>query len=234
MTWVVSTPSDAVRPAGPPDEGESKLSAAEPSLQVEVAASELLLVLGEDYFKIPELSVRSGKTDNNAPVQPLRVDPHALAKASPPASAERDFWQDVAILSDKVTTLPWNQLGVKTDRVAYAIATVSAAYTLQASEQQSASKNYNVGPVVVKTPVGPSKDAAATDSVGSKAAPPDEPDLTDAILSLLGFEQTVAPEGARELDAVVMTETRLRAAVALVAAGVNRNSALKAAQGRKG
>jgi hypothetical protein len=198
-------------------------------LPAEIAASELLIQLGREYFTIesPALDPDSKHVGSEAR---QHVNPRAIANSSPPFSEARDFWEDVAAMSDRAVIWPPHLgtagLGHSKDPVAYAIATVSASYTLAGSDRRL---HHAVSALPLqassKEPPKASSDALKTATT---------PDFADALASLFGFEDVAALEDVRELDPYVFTRARELAARAIVAAAVNHSSALKSAEGRRG
>jgi hypothetical protein len=204
-------------------------------LAADIAASELLLQLGHEYFTVdtPGTSVepRSQLADHR-----LRIDPQAIANTCPPVSDQRDFWEEVSATCEKAGS--WlsksntNILGTSTDPVAHAIATVSASYTLAASEKRLAAGAAIVGSAT--TQAASKETARGAHDVHKPQTRGSEPSIADALAHLFGFEEVCEIEYVRELDPQVFTHARELAARALVAAATNRNSALKSAEGRRG
>lgn len=221
-----STPDAAVEPL------DTNL---EHVLPADIAASELLVQLGYEYFAIGGEASNSEPNAAHRPDGNRTIDPQQLATASAPGSMERDFWEDVAVATEKASHLPHHSSSSPNDTLAYAIATVSASYTLPSSERRA-----------TPTTAG----AANAPSAGAPTAAPKAPlrsdqgndlhvnnqpaDLFEALASLLSFEDVAGLADVREIDPAVFQQARELAAAALVATETNRNSALKAAEGRRG
>lgn len=203
-------------------------------LPTDIAASELLAQLGHDYFTI-EVS-RSLSGAQTAPTtQRLIIDPHALAMSSPPLSEQRDFWEEVAATSDLASRLPMRPdsgaFGLASNPVAHAIATVSATYTLGPTEKRPAG---SPGVVNFQPSSGAPKETSKASNEARRQFNDAEPGFAEALASLFDFEQIAELDGLDNLAPETFARARELAARSLLAASINRNSALKAAEGRRG
>ncbi len=235
MSQVVSLPADAAGAPGFDSELEPNQGESGAFLTTDIVASELLVQLGHEYFAFDRDPVTSGANETRAQNTRATISPQALANASPAPSGERDFWEDVATTSEKAAQLPPSYLGKPLDPVAYAIATVSASYTLPVSDKRGPNTTTPAATHPSRSPAAQSRDSS-TEVTGKHAqhATSETPDLLDALASLLGFEEIAGLDGLGELDPTTFSRARELAAHALAAAATNRNSALKAAEGRKG
>lgn len=232
MTEITAARPDRML-AGEAVGDQTKIGQADTVLATDIAASELLVQLGHEYFSLgapsgPDPSPPKANVDSAAP----RIEPRSLANASPPNSQQRDFWEEVAATTERITVLPQSALGVPNDPISYAIAAVAASYTFAATERRA------TGPTG-GTPPGTSQlhnretpqTSGETRSARSKT---ENADLFDALLSLLSFEEIADLSSAVDLAPSTFSQARELAASAMAAAATNRNSALKAAEGRKG
>jgi hypothetical protein len=165
------------------------------------------------------------------------IDPRALADAYPKQSIERDFWEDVALVSERAAllqndvphALANSGVGTPHDHVTQAIAIVAAQYSLPADKRVSPASGSSPG-------AGPSR--AEHVSHPQRPSSPDsistELDFFDVVADLVGLEDLLGLTETGDVAGGVLAQTRDLAATALVAHETNRNSALKAAEGRKG
>lgn len=218
----------AVADERPAAEVQLKASA----LPTDVAASELLEQLGHEYFSVTSPPT-PGSSDNKHDVPPHRIEPKELAIAAPALSRTRDFWEEVAAMSERSHDWPPSGPGcLRSDPVAHAIATVSASHAL-ATDRRPLPNSANVNSPSLQS--GPREVARSpTESSSQSRAAAAAPDFCDVLSSLFGFEQLAGLENVSGLDPWSFTQYRELAASALLAADTNRASALKAAQGRKG
>lgn len=199
----------------------------------DATTSELLVQLGYEYFTICSAATASAADAAPRGERPPRIDPQAIASTSPLKSFERDFWEEVATVSEKANSWPQTSggLGAPRDPVACAIASVSASYTLATSERRPATPIVTPPPPLQGAPKELSK--ASSSEQGSQANR-SQPDFVDALASLFGFEDVAALDDVRALNPETFTRSRELAAHALVAAATNFGSALKSAEGRRG
>lgn len=235
MSPIASVPADTTLALPLDSDIECAQTEAEALPTTNIVASELLIQLGRDYFAIGDGPDTHSDADESRPkTASASISPQALANASPAQSAERDFWEDVAATSEKASQLPPSCLGKPHDTVAYAIATVSANYTLPASDRRSPNPTTPAASQAVRSPTSQPRDVSHANNVTGEHAPGGGPDLLDALASLLGFENIAGLEGVADLDPAAFSRVRELAAFALTAVATNRDSALKAAEGRKG
>jgi hypothetical protein len=195
-------------------------------------AAELIAQLGQEYFVVEVGGEAVTSSADAACGHRVRREAIAPNIALAGEQVSRDFWDDVAALSSGNVALSPNAWGAKPDIVAYAIATVAARYTLSATEPRIVTPlNVATNP---RAPGSPTPSVSVGIVSSSKHPELADCDLSSVLMSLLGFEQDAALTDVRELDATTFELCRERAASALVAANVMRNSALKAAQGRRG
>lgn len=227
----VGSPTPEILPAA--DERPAvEIQLATSALPTDVAASELLEQLGREYFSVASPPT-PGSSDNNPDAGPHRIEPKELAIAAPALSRTRDFWEEVAAMSERSHDWPPSGPGcLRSAPVAHAIATVSASHAL-ATDRRPPPNTANVNFTSLQS--GPREvPRSPTESPSQSRAATAAPDFYDVLSSLFGFEQLAALENVSGLDLQVFTQYRELAASALLAADTNRASALKAAQGRKG
>ncbi len=230
---VNSSPGRAAGAGG----SEQPEQAEQPSVELILAGvpSDLVAQWGAEYFVVglpPEAreaaALASGTRElasNSSLKQVVTARDHA----------PRDFWSEVAALSSAGVTLPPNGLGTKPDLVAYAIATVSAKYAIVAESKPGILPGWHS----IGTTTQRAVPAAPTATASSTASSERHFDLAacdwDAVLeSLLDFEHAAVLGEVRHLDASTFDHMRGRAARAIIAANVIRDSALKSAEGRRG
>lgn len=226
-----------LQPASTPVQAaiESPQANTEHVLSADIAASELLVQLGYEYFAIGSEPSKQEPTQTRLPLATTAIDPHQLATDSAAGSTERDFWEEVALATERAPRLAPNQLGAANDTLAYAIATVSASYTLPSSDRRAtAMSTSGAGAQPAGAPPASPKAPARSDQSNEADVNNQPADLFEALASLLGFEEVAGLGDAREIDPAVFQRARELAAAALVATETNRNSALKAAEGRRG
>ncbi len=237
MSQVASLAAHAPGPPRLDSELESTKIESGAILATDFVASELLIQLGHEYFAFDLEPVISDGHRPRAESTRAPISPQALANTNPAQSRERDFWEDVATTSEKAAQLPLSYLGKPPDPVAYAIATVSASYTLTASDKRGANTTTPTAAQPVRPPAAQTRDSSTSSQVTGKHAhhaANEAPDLLDALASLLGFEDIAGLGALGDLDPTTFSCARELAASALAAAVTNRNSALKAAEGRRG
>lgn len=157
------------------------------------------------------------------------IDPRALSDAYPPHSLERDFWEEVAVVSEQAALSPQSAVGTPHDHVARAIAVVAAHYSLPADKRVSPTGAPSSGGTQ-----GRAEHASHPDKASGSDSAATELDFFDVLADLVGLEDVLGLPETRDGEGIGLSQTRQLAAMALVAHETNRNSALKAAAGRKG
>lgn len=226
----VTSPTAPLAPAASERPG-SESEPTTPPLTTDIAASELLEQLGYEYFSIAPPPAPD-PSDRKLDAKPVRLEPKELSNAAPAQSPARDFWEDVAALSERSRDWPPSGPGLRSDPVAHAIATVSANYALGTDRRPLPPTAFVNSPQLQPGAKEPAR--SLQESTSSGRATPTMLDFCDVLSSLLGFEQLAGLDEVRDLATGVFTQYRELAASALLAADTNRASALKAAQGRKG
>lgn len=216
-------------PLGTEPPGATAQAAAPPL--TDLAASELLVQLGHEYFSVAS-PLAPADSQHSPGAKSVTPEPRDIARAAPPGSPARDFWEDVATVSERGHDWAPNGLGLRCDPVAHAIATVSASYALGAEKRAHVPAPSVNHQHLHATP----KEQPRTLPESSSSARPSAsaPDFVDALVSLFGLEELAGLSEVRNLAPQTFTRYRELAASALLAADTNRASALKAAEGRRG
>lgn len=212
------------------------------ALPSELTADEWLAPFELEHFAIEHFVIEPFVVEPNTPTprddtstskdgknERSTIDPRALADAYPPLSFERDFWEDVAVLSEQAALSPHNVAGTPYDNVTHAIAVVAAHYSLPADKRVSPSGGPSPGATQGRAEHG----ASPVKTSGSDSSAT-ELDFFDVVAELVGLEDVLGLPETRDVDGTAFVQSRELAAMALVAHDTNRNSALKAAEGRRG
>lgn len=204
-------------------------------LSFSAVPSELLTQLGVEHFVVSTCA----ESLNVGPLPGGARESASAALTSNGANTtepwERDFWGEVAALSNGGIVLPPNGLSAKPDVVAYAIATVCAKYAF-ATETKPSAVPGAPGTTALAPRTAAPQQTSSTSSTVAVGDPKslEECDLAAVLESLLDLEQAAVVKELRSLDSTTFEQARSRAALAVVAGNVIQNSALKAAEGRRG